>query len=117
MTCLKAAVCYVRIDEETTESVILSCIQTLIYSELKGEQLKVIMKFLSGSDIFAVLPTVFGKTLCYACLPYIFDKLTRTASRHRTLDAILNATCISPQDSNKFNILIAFQLHKFSLRM
>ena len=63
------AVCCVRIDEETTESVILSCIQTLTYSELKAEQLKVIMKILRGSDVLAILPTVFGKTLCYACLP------------------------------------------------
>ena len=111
------AVCCVRIDEERTESVILSCIQTLIYSELKAEQLKIIIKFLRGSDVFAILPTVFGKMLCYACLPWIFDKLTKTMSRHGTLDAILNATCISPRDSNEFNILIAFQLHKFSLQM
>ena len=55
------AVCCVRIDKEATESVILSCIQTLIYSELKAEQLKVIMKFLRGSDVFAILPTAFGK--------------------------------------------------------
>ena len=63
------AVCCVRIDEETIESVILSCIQTLIYSESKAEQLKVIIKFIRGSDVFAILPTVFGKKLCYACLP------------------------------------------------
>ena len=47
----------------------------------------------------------------------VFDKLTKTASGPITLDAILNTTCISPQDSNKLNILITFQLHKFSLRM
>ena len=85
-----------RIDKERTESVILSCIQMLIYSELKAEQLNVILEFLRCSVVFAILPIVFGKTLCYACLPLIFDKLTRTASRHRTLDAILNATCINP---------------------
>ena len=111
------AVCCVRIDKERTESVILSCIQMLIYLELKAEQLKVIMEFLRGSDVFAILSTVFGKMLCSACLPLIFDKLTRTASRHRTLDATLNAMCISLQNSNKFNILITFRLHKFSLQM
>ena len=58
------AVCCVRIDEETIETVILSCIQTLIYLELKAEQLKVIIKFIRGSDAVAILPTVFlGKAL------------------------------------------------------
>ena len=54
---------------------ITKCIQKLGYSELKQEQLKVVMAFISGRDVFAVLPTGYGKTLCYACLPFIFDHL------------------------------------------
>ena len=91
VTCLKMAVCCVRIDEERTKSVILNCIQTLGYSELKTEQLKVIMEFLRGRDVFAILPTGFGKTLCYVCLPLIFDKLTRTASSIILVVTPLNA--------------------------
>ena len=45
-------------------------------TQLKPEQLKVIMEFICGKDVFAVLPTGFGKTLCYACLPLVFDELT-----------------------------------------
>ena len=43
---------------------------------LKPEQCEIICSFISGKDVFGVLPTGFGKSLCYQCLPLIFDKLT-----------------------------------------
>ena len=38
---------------------------------LKKEQLqeKVIVAFTQGHDVFVALPTGFGKSLCYCCLP------------------------------------------------
>ena len=62
-----------RCDEEVAKSVITKCIQKLGYLQSKPEQLKVIMEFVNGRDVFAVLPTGYGKALCYACLPLIFD--------------------------------------------
>ena len=48
---------------------------SLGYNHLKDQQKVVISRFVLGSDVFAILPTGFGKTLCYACLPNVFDKL------------------------------------------
>ena len=42
---------------------------------LKKEQEKVIVAFTQGHDDFVALPTGFGNSLCYCCLPYVFDKL------------------------------------------
>ena len=48
---------------------------SLGYQILKEEQLEVMVRFIRGEDVFAVLPTGFGKSLCYACLPGVFDAL------------------------------------------
>ena len=61
-----------EVDIDTTAKAVAS---SLGYRDLKKEQSSVINSFVSGNDVFAVLPTGFGKTLCYACLPSIFDQL------------------------------------------
>ena len=43
--------------------------EQLGYKKLKVQKLKVVISFLKGKDIFAILPTGFGKSLCHACLP------------------------------------------------
>ena len=52
-----------------------SAAKDLGYPDLKSEQLVVVETFVKGSDVFAVLPTGFEKSLCFACLPIVFDKL------------------------------------------
>ena len=42
---------------------------------LKPEQLKAVMAFLEGRDVFVSLPTGFGKSMIYGILPAVFDKL------------------------------------------
>ena len=41
-------------------------VDRLGYESLKPEQATVVREFLSGKDVFAALPTGYGK-LCYSC--------------------------------------------------
>ena len=42
---------------------------------LKPLQREAIRTFALGRDVFVCLPTGFGKSLCYALLPLVFDRL------------------------------------------
>ena len=46
---------------------------SLGYTRLKDEQKEALHAFVSGKDVFVSLPTGYGKSLCYALLPYVFD--------------------------------------------
>ena len=35
--------------------------------------MEVVLACMSGRNVFAVLSTGYGKSLCFACLPIIFD--------------------------------------------
>ena len=47
-------------------------------SKLKEEQKDALVAFASGRDVFMWLPTGFGKSLCYSCLPGVFARLCNT---------------------------------------
>ena len=49
--------------------------ERLGYKEMKPEQEELVKEFISGRDVFGILPTGFGKSLCYGCLPLVFDEL------------------------------------------
>ena len=51
--------------------------RTLGYEKMKDHQLQVVTGILKGAghDVFAVLPTGYGKSLCFASLPMLFDQV------------------------------------------
>ena len=67
---------------------------SLGYTDLKPSQLDVIEGFVQGRDVFAILPTGYGKRLCYACLPYTFDALLHGGERSSIVVIVTPLTAI-----------------------
>ena len=83
------------------DEVLMQCVRELGYKSLKEEQKKIITSFIQGSDVFGVLPTGYGKSLCYACLPNVFDRLQ--GSRHSIIVVI--TAIMKDQVSTKLYII------------
>ena len=68
-----AASCAKSLD--TKKEAAISAARRLGYWNFKHEQMKVVLGFLSGRDVFVFLPTGCEKSLCYAvlCLPWTLD--------------------------------------------
>lgn len=54
---------------ETAQAISLTA-QKLGYSPLKTRQEECLTQFPEGNDVLCILPTGFGKTACFAHLPY-----------------------------------------------
>lgn len=51
------------------------------YLILKDEQIETMEAVYNGKDVFVLLPTGYGKSICYECLPFLYDyKLGLTSS-------------------------------------
>ena len=62
-------------DTRAVHKAIECAVHQLGYASLKSEQLKVVVGITESCDVFAVLPTKYGKSLCFACLLVVFDQL------------------------------------------
>ena len=69
-----------RFEEPFIDVAILEGFQKLGYDCPTQEQAQAIRSFVLGSDVFVMLPTGSGKSLCYASLPYIFDSLRQSTA-------------------------------------
>ena len=79
--------------EKAKEAVRLSA-SSLGYPTRKTLQEEVIVQFVMGHDVFAVLSTGYGKSLCYACLPRTFLRSAERASLAFPLSFSSLAMCV-----------------------
>ena len=63
------------------ESAIRLAFAKLGYEEARSEQLEATREFVKDKDVFISLPTGSGKSLCYGCLPLVFDHLRRNGEK------------------------------------
>ena len=76
---------------------VLEAVQSLGYSNPTSEQFRVVEAFVEGQDVFVPLPTGSGKSVCYACLPLVFD-LLRSQEDHRSIVVVVAPLSALMQD-------------------
>ena len=57
------------------EEIISSVARQFGLDQLKPKQIEVISAFVGGRDVFVSLPTGYGKSIIYAALPFVFDRV------------------------------------------
>ena len=84
------------------EAAVKEASSLLSYSSLKEEQLCSIKAFIDGRDVFVILPTGFGKSVCFTCLPLaIASNLLLQTDDHLSSGAFCSCcdkiyTCMRP---------------------
>jgi len=61
--------------EDVIDSAIDLVVKRLGYNRTKDLQREIIREVVAGRDVYAILPTGYGKSLCYGCLPFLFDEI------------------------------------------
>ncbi|XP_065917561.1 ATP-dependent DNA helicase Q1-like [Dysidea avara] len=87
--------------EDTPERIILDVAEKMGIANLKPKQLEAISAFLSGRDVFVSLPTGYGKSIIFALLPPIFNRI-RDCN-----DSLV--VCISPLASLEMDLTEKFR--------
>lgn len=57
------------------EEAILEATVNLGLQQLRPKQREALEAFVSGKDVFVLLPTGYGKSIIYAILPRVYDKI------------------------------------------
>ena len=86
----------------STTTAIKLATASLGFKDLKPLQEEAIRAYVNGRNVLVVLPTGFGKSICYGCLPYVFDILRAT---NNTSIAIIVSPLVSlmVDQVSKFN--------------
>ncbi|XP_065901618.1 ATP-dependent DNA helicase Q1-like [Dysidea avara] len=83
------------------ESMIDDVAHQMGINRLKPKQMEAITVFLSGRDVFVALPTGYGKSIIFALLPAIFNRIKGCNSSL--------AVCISPLTSLEVDLTVKLQ--------
>ena len=62
-------------DLQSLRQIVCAAGHTVGIEKLTEDQINVIYSFVCGKDVFVCLPTGSGKSLCFALLPLVFDKI------------------------------------------
>ena len=79
---------------------VLEAAERLKFLPLKNEQMLLIIEFLKGIDVFVMLSTGFGKTVCYSCIPLVFDIYNNKPSEENPIVISSLTALIKHQVSN-----------------
>ena len=89
----------VVLTEGMVDSAATKATRQLDYTYMKPEQLQVVAGILHSCDTLVVLPTGYGKSLCYACLP--FSVQPAVTGRPDLVDKASNVVVIIPHSNNE----------------
>lgn len=71
------------------EDALQRAVARLGFDEAKDKQKEAVVAFASGRDVFVSLPTGYGKSLCYSCLPCLFDILGLQTGKTQRVGAVV----------------------------
>ena len=77
---------------------ILQAVRKLGYDRPTEDQKDAIRSFVEGTDVFICLPTGSGKSLCYACLPILFDILRGDGGQQNSIVVVVSPLSSLMQD-------------------
>ena len=83
--CFSSLPWYHAIETSIIKQVIFKSVHQLGYDRPRPNQLEAVLHFVSGQDTFILLPTGSGKSLCFACVPLVYDRFREikgTPSHH-----------------------------------
>ena len=75
----------------SVQQAINQSVKELGYDQPTDDQAEALQKFVSGCDVFVSLPTGSGKSLCFACVSLVFDKLKQESNSITVVLSPLNA--------------------------
>ena len=89
------------VNELDVRVAILGSVQSMGYDSPTESQRSAVDMFVRGHDVFIALPTGSGKSLCFASLPGVFDRLRQVimaSDHHHSIVVVVSPLSALMQD-------------------